>query len=517
MKVKMRLLALLLVCALLLPATVLAQPPVPLLCSGSVTIMGNPAAIGTRVTAEIGGTEVASTDATSGITVIGMYMLDIPWDVSYFLEIITFKVNGEVGGTAVYPEENNPIILNLEVTDTTAPTCISQTPTGNNEPICTTNVSVEFSEPMNHSTVEGAGGFAISPTVPGSFGWAINTLTFTPSGSLEYDTEYTVTIGIAAEDVSGNPLSRACSWDFTTVEGPHLDVEKTVSPRVIGREGSGSGTEVSTITLTVTYAGVATGSTENITVIDILPAYINLEGNYCVEPEDVDYNSDGTTTLTWILEDMHNGDEVELCFDVSADECGKVLANVYEESLVSYYPVGCDPEGQLYQTPFPKTYLTVLCPGDDDWDILCETVLDGPAEISIQSVFANPEQAVQNQIVEVWVSVGNSGDTEGTKTVALYVNGAWVASQTVSVGPGGGENVLFLVSRAVPGTYTASIEGRETQFTVLGMGPPQSAPAPPMAVAGLGGGLGTGGIIAIIVIVLALGIGLVVILRREST
>jgi hypothetical protein len=164
----------------------------------------------------------------------------------------------------------------------------------------------------------------------------------------------------------------------------------------------------------------------------------------------------------------------------------------------------------------------VLEPEEDEVTpdtVVCDvpSVTDGPPQMSIQSVFTNPEQAVQNQMIEVWVSVGNSGDTEGTKTVALYVNGAWVDSQTVSVGPGGGENVLFWVSRAVPGTYTASVEGRETQFTVLGMGPPQSAPAPPMAVAGLGGGLGTGGIIAIIVIVLAIGIGLVIILRREST
>jgi hypothetical protein len=135
--------------------------------------------------------------------------------------------------------------------------------------------------------------------------------------------------------------------------------------------------------------------------------------------------------------------------------------------------------------------------------------------MSIQSIYVDPEQAVQNQQVEVWVSVGNNGETKGTKTVALYVNGAMEQSQTVGVGPGGGQNVLFLVSRAIPGTYTVSVEGREAQFTVLGMGPPQAAPAPPQASAGFGGGLGTGGVIAIIVIVVALVVGLLVILRRE--
>ena len=69
--------------------------------------------------------------------------------------------------------------------------------------------------------------------------------------------------------------------------------------------------------------------------------------------------------------------------------------------------------------------------------------------------------------------------------------------------------------RAVPGTYTVSVEGREAQFTVLGMGPPQAAPAPPMASVGIGGALGTGGIIAIIVVIIALAIGLVIILKKQ--
>ena len=522
MKVKMRLLALLLVCALLLlPATVLAVPPVPglpLTFSGAVTIESVDAPIGTIVTAEIGAVEVA-TNSPGGITTAGQWGLSsIPWDDQSPGKTITFKVNGEVGGQYVIAGQGDIVVLDLDVSDTSAPTCVSQTPTGNNEPLDTV-ASVGFSEPMNQSSVEGA--FTIEPTVPGSFGWAINTLTFTPSGDLDYDTEYTVTIGVAAADVSGNPLSNPCSWDFTTLEGPRLDVDKTVSPKVIGREGSGIGTEVSTITLTISYAGDPTGSAGQVTVIDTLPGYINLEGNYCTQPEDIDSNPDGTTTLTWNLEDMHNGDEVELCFDVSADECGKVLANVYEDSMVAYYPMQSEPGSGfgavLIETLFPKTYLTVLCPGDDS--AICDVpgVTEGPAQVSIQSIWADPVEGPQNMVVEVWVSVGNSGGERGTKSVALYINGVFESSQTISVGPGGGANALFLVNRNVPGTYTVSVEGRETEFTVVGMGPPQPAPAPPMAVAGFGGGLGTAGIIAIIVVIVALGVGLMVILRREST
>jgi hypothetical protein len=145
----------------------------------------------------------------------------------------------------------------------------------------------------------------------------------------------------------------------------------------------------------------------------------------------------------------------------------------------------------------------------------CPAVVEGPAEMNIQSIWTDPAEVVQNQWVDVWISVGNSGGSKGTKSISLLVNGQLEQSQTVGVGPGGGENVLFQVRRAVPGTYTVSVEGREAQFTVLGMGPPQAAPAPPMASAGIGGALGTGGIIAIIVVIIALAIGLVIILKKQ--
>jgi hypothetical protein len=145
----------------------------------------------------------------------------------------------------------------------------------------------------------------------------------------------------------------------------------------------------------------------------------------------------------------------------------------------------------------------------------CPAVVEGPAEMNIQSIHVENPEVVQNEWVYIWISVGNSGGSKGTKSISLLVNGQLEQSQTVGVGPGGGENVLFQVRRAVPGTYTVSVEGREAQFTVLGMGPPQAAPAPPMASAGIGGALGTGGIIAIIVVIIALAIGLVIILKKQ--
>jgi len=244
-------------------------------------------------------------------------------------------------------------------------------------------------------------------------------------------------------------------------------------------------------------------------VTDVLPDYINLERTSFSSPPTTDTVIAGVTTLTWNVGTIGVGTTWTVTFDISSDDCGKVLANDDTLSDVTYDDVTTTSVTVL----FPATYLIVGCPEDD---VSCVTPPGGDAEMSIQHISLSGEEFVQNQEIEATVSVGNSGGKKGSKTVALYVNGVLEASDSVTVGPGSGQNVLFRFSRAVPGTYTVSVEGREAQFTVLGMGPPQAAPAPPMAVAGLGGGLGTGGIVAIIVVIVALGIGLVVILRRES-
>ena len=101
--------------------------------------------------------------------------------------------------------------------DTTPPTITANTPTGTDVPVSTV-ISVTFDEAMNQASAEGA--FFIDPPVTGSFGWAGNTIAFTPGADLAYSTTYNVTIGTIAEDLAGNPLADDFTWGFTTESAP---------------------------------------------------------------------------------------------------------------------------------------------------------------------------------------------------------------------------------------------------------------------------------------------------------
>ncbi|MCK9356207.1 MAG: hypothetical protein M0R22_03535, partial [Dehalococcoidia bacterium] len=82
--------------------------------------------------------------------------------------------------------------------------------------------------------------------------------------------------------------------------------------------------------------------------------------------------------------------------------------------------------------------------------------------------------------------------------------------QSVAVSGGSCQQVVFRVSRAVPGTYHVAIDGMTGTFSVLA----------PRTVTGSvpsqqDTGLGTAGVVAIIVVMLALIGALVVVFRRS--
>ena len=89
-----------------------------------------------------------------------------------------------------------------------------------------------------------------------------------------------------------------------------------------------------------------------------------------------------------------------------------------------------------------------------------------PAQISLQYLSVNPQQATAGQPVTVTTNVVNTGDEAGSYNVVLKINGQVEQTRTVSVGPQGTQPVKFTVTRAQPGTYTVNIDDQRRSFIV---------------------------------------------------
>ncbi len=148
-----------------------------------------------------------------------------------------------------------------------------------------------------------------------------------------------------------------------------------------------------------------------------------------------------------------------------------------------------------------KGYVTIAKPAENQ-------VVE-PANLGVSYLNIDPAQVLPNQEVTVSANICNNGQERGTKTVSLTVNGVAEQSQSVGVSGGSCQQVIFKVSRAVPGTYQVAIEGMTGQFSVLAPRTvTNNVPSQQQT------GLGTPGIIAIIAVLLVLIIGLVVVFRQ---
>jgi len=201
MKIMSRLLAIAVALALLLmPASALAQPVVPLLYHGSVTIDGVDAPIGTIITAEINGEEVA-TNAPDGTTEVGRYELDVS---AHEGDVVVLKVNGVVGGQATHPDPMTTFEVVLDLSVGEAP-----------PPSLTADAGGPYSGTVGESIT--LAGSASGGTSPYTFAWDLDNdgqyddaTGASPSHS--WDAAGTYTIGLQVTDAATNTAT-----DTTTV------------------------------------------------------------------------------------------------------------------------------------------------------------------------------------------------------------------------------------------------------------------------------------------------------------
>ena len=127
-----------------------------------------------------------------------------------------------------------------------------------------------------------------------------------------------------------------------------------------------------------------------------------------------------------------------------------------------------------------------------------------PPQIILEYTNVHPQQQYAGQPVTITTNASNIGGSTGQYDVTLVINGQVEETSLVSVGAHSAVPVKFTVTRYVPGTYTVTIGGQQSSFTIVGAS--TGSPA-------------SGGLIAMIVIgilVFATVVGLVLAFRRPA-
>jgi hypothetical protein len=154
----------------------------------------------------------------------GNYSYTIPNQTSAgYVDVVVSARNSEEAWnrTKLY------VVEIIDVKDETNPRILSTTPNHESTNVKTNViVSIIFSESMNASSV--AFGLLITPTIEFELTWLDNyvLLKIGFSEDLSHNTEYNITIGLAAKDLAGNRLDGIYLLSFTTEKAPIPDIDK---------------------------------------------------------------------------------------------------------------------------------------------------------------------------------------------------------------------------------------------------------------------------------------------------
>ena len=88
------------------------------------------------------------------------------------------------------------------------------------------------------------------------------------------------------------------------------------------------------------------------------------------------------------------------------------------------------------------------------------------AEFEVISLDIKPPEAMAGETVSITAEVKNIGDSEGSYTAVLTVDGATVETKEVTLAPGASETVSFSLVKDAPGTYEIGIGELSSSLTV---------------------------------------------------
>lgn len=190
------------------------------------------------------------------------------------------------------------------------PTVISIDPTNGSESVLISSpIVVTFSEAISQQSVTSSS-FVVrgsAANVGGSLSVNDAVVTFRPSSSLEYSTNYTIVLGSEITDLVGNPLSSVIS-SFTTEEAP--DEEAPTVSSVNPTDGATS-VEIET-TISITFSEPINEQTVTGTTMRLDAGASDITGNLSVSSTgasftpsvDLDYSTTYTVTLTSSIRDL---------------------------------------------------------------------------------------------------------------------------------------------------------------------------------------------------------------------
>ncbi|GAG14648.1 unnamed protein product, partial [marine sediment metagenome] len=89
-----------------------------------------------------------------------------------------------------------------------------------------------------------------------------------------------------------------------------------------------------------------------------------------------------------------------------------------------------------------------------------------PAEFVISDLTLDPSEIEPGETVQISAKIANIGETTGTHTIELKIDGNTFETETVTL-PGGSEQRLaYTISSEEEGTHTVNIDGLSESFTV---------------------------------------------------
>jgi len=254
--------------------------------------------------------------------------------------------------------------------DTTAPTVSSVSPSNGAVTVgVDSSISVTFSESMRSSTIN-TNTFTLTysgGTVSGTVTYSGKTATFTPSGNLAFDTQYTATITTGVKDEAGNPLGSNYSWVFTTDKdsdgdgvGDNIDVVPSDNTKASPESSTGTGK------ITVDVGINTRGTLSGVRAVSDTASEINQAGKpsgYTFTHGLVDFN----------INDLLNGEKVRVKLTYPSEI--KWGSKLYKVGSDGFTEVDCNIVGN-------SVYYTVTDGGDNDADNTENGSIDDPVGIA---------------------------------------------------------------------------------------------------------------------------------------